>query len=489
MHLRMLVKRSIGVAIVLFWCLMNVLLIRRQVWNPPSPIALRGGEKITDRIEEWWAVFHHGEKIGYATQTINPKLQGYEIQDYSMLRLQLLGTPQIATMRAAVDVDSEWALKQFDFELQSREMHFRARGHVLPGKLSVETISAGHATTRDIPLTQTPYVLAALKPYVATQQLEPKKEYRFWTFDPATLSQQVTTITIEAREHIRIGERSEPAMRVRQQFKGISVVSWLDGQGRILKEESPAGLSLIRQSREEARSLSRSLPLDLIAQTSIPSDVPIPEPNRKRLLKLKLSGFDLMSFPLSGGRQRLDGDRLKITLEQLKTNPSVSIPVEDRRVSSFLQATPFMQSDHPRIRALAQTIIAGETDARKAALLIKDWVYQKIAKEPTVSIPSALEVLQSRKGDCNEHTVLFNALARAAGIPAKTAVGVVYLRGAFYYHAWSEVWLGDWISLDSVLDQFPADVTHVKFLEGDIDRQIDILQLIGKLKIQVLEVS
>ena len=491
MHLRMLVKRSIGVVIVVFWCLMNVLLIRRQLWNPPPPIALRGGEKITQRIEEWWAVFHRGEKIGYATQTINPKLEGYEIQDYSMLRLQLLGTTQVATMRAVVGVDSEWALKQFDFELQSREMHFSARGQVLPGKLSVETKSAGHATTRDIPLSQTPYVLAALKPYVATQQLEPKKEYYFWTFDPATLSQQVTTIMIEAREHIRIGERSEPAMRVRQRFKGISVISWLDGQGRTLKEESPAGLSLIRQSREEARSLSRSrsLSLDLIAQTSIPSDVLIPEPNRKRRLKLKLSGFDLTSFPLSGGRQRLDGDRLEITLEQLKANPSVSIPVEDRRVSSFLQATPFTQSDHPRIRALAQTIIGGETDARKAALLIKDWVYRKIAKEPTVSIPSALEVLQSKKGDCNEHTVLFNALARAAGIPAKTAVGVVYLRGAFYYHAWSEVWLGEWISLDSVLDQFPADVTHVKFLEGDIDRQIDILQLIGKLKIHVLEAS
>ena len=59
-----------------------------------------------------------------------------------------------------------------------------------------------------------------------------------------------------------------------------------------------------------------------------------------------------------------------------------------------------------------------------------------------MSIPNALEVLQSKKGDCNEHTVLFNAFARAAGIPAKTVVGVVYLRGAFYYHAWSEVWLG-----------------------------------------------
>jgi hypothetical protein len=40
-----------------------------------------------------------------------------------------------------------------------------------------------------------------------------------------------------------------------------------------------------------------------------------------------------------------------------------------------------------------------------------------------------------------------------------------------------------------VLNQFPADATHIKFLEGEIDRQIDILQLIGNLKIQVIEAS
>jgi transglutaminase-like putative cysteine protease len=122
-------------------------------------------------------------------------------------------------------------------------------------------------------------------------------------------------------------------------------------------------------------------------------------------------------------------------------------------------------------------------------MLIKDWVYRNIAKQPTISIPNALEVLRIRKGDCNEHTVLFNALARAVGIPAKTVIGVVHLRGAFYYHAWSEVWAGAWVSLDPVFNQFPADVTHIKFLEGDIDRQIDILRLIGNLKIEVLEAS
>ena len=487
----MLVKRSIGVAIVLFWCLMNVLLIKRQHWASPPPITLRSTEKITDRIEESWGVFYRGDKIGYASQIIDPKPQGYRIRDQSVLRLQLLGTTQTATTQLETEVDQEWTLQNFNFDLQSNDVRFKARGQVTPGKLSLEVESAGHTTKKEIALKQRPYLLAALKPYVITQQLEPGKQHYFSTFDPATLSQQVTAVTIEGRERLRIGTQLEPVIRIRQQFKGISVVSWVDGSGRTLKEETPSGLSLIRQSPEEARRLSdsRSVPLDLIAQASIPSDVSISNPLQKHFLRLKLSGFDLSKFPLHGGRQQLNGDRLAISREEFNPIRSIAIPVQDRRLSPFLQATPFVQSDHPSIHALAQQITAGEKDARQAALRIKDWVFKEIAKEPTVSIPNALEVLRTKRGDCNEHTVLFNALARSAGIPAKTAVGIVYLDGAFYYHAWSEVWLGEWISLDSVLNQFPADVTHIKFLEGEIDQQIDILQLIGNLKIQVIEAS
>jgi transglutaminase-like putative cysteine protease len=190
---------------------------------------------------------------------------------------------------------------------------------------------------------------------------------------------------------------------------------------------------------------------------------------------------------LAAGRQQFSGDIVEVRREKIEKMVSIKIPSQNKRLVAFLQPTPYLQSDNPAIRTLAAEILAGETDAGKAALRLKDWVYRNIAKRPTISIPNALEVLKTRKGDCNEHAVLFNALARAAGIPAKTVVGVVYLRGAFYYHAWSEVWLSEWVSLDPVLNQFPADVTHVKFLEGDIDRQVDILRLIGNLKIEVLE--
>jgi transglutaminase-like putative cysteine protease len=244
---------------------------------------------------------------------------------------------------------------------------------------------------------------------------------------------------------------------------------------------------MTRQSPAQARELdgARSVRLDLIAQTSSPV-TPISNAAQKKLLRLRLSGFDPAGFSLAGGRQQFSEGVLEIRREPMEAMNTTQFPASDSRLISYLQPTPFLQSDNPAIRSLAGEIVGAEKDARKAAWRIKDWVYRNVAKKPTVSIPTALEVLQTRRGDCNEHAVLFNALARAAGIPAKTVVGVVYMRGAFYYHAWSEVWIGDWVSLDPVLNQFPADVTHVKFLEGDIDRQIEILRLIGNLKIEVL---
>ncbi|HEX9147414.1 MAG TPA: hypothetical protein VGA09_24330, partial [Candidatus Binatia bacterium] len=115
----MLVKRSIGVAIVLFWCLMNALLLKHQLWAPASFITLRSTEKIAEPMEESWGIFYRGEKIGYAHQTIDPKSKGYRIRDQSHLRLQLLGRTQDISTRADIEVDQEWALEQFDFQLTS----------------------------------------------------------------------------------------------------------------------------------------------------------------------------------------------------------------------------------------------------------------------------------------------------------------------------------------------------------------------------------
>jgi transglutaminase-like putative cysteine protease len=86
-------------------------------------------------------------------------------------------------------------------------------------------------------------------------------------------------------------------------------------------------------------------------------------------------------------------------------------------------------------------------------------------------------------------------MARALGIPARIDTGLVYLRGAFYYHAWAEVWLeesagrGSWLPVDPTLDQVPADATHVRLARGGLDRQAAILALVGQAKIEVTDVA
>jgi transglutaminase-like putative cysteine protease len=107
----------------------------------------------------------------------------------------------------------------------------------------------------------------------------------------------------------------------------------------------------------------------------------------------------------------------------------------------------------------------------------------------TVGVPSALEVLESRSGDCNEHTQLFIALARAAGIPARGAAGLAWVDGKFYYHAWPEVYLGTWVAVDPTFGQFPADAAHLRFTSGGVTRQVELLRLIGNLDIDVLDAS
>jgi len=89
-------------------------------------------------------------------------------------------------------------------------------------------------------------------------------------------------------------------------------------------------------------------------------------------------------------------------------------------------------------------------DPKRVASELTRSVYGMLEKSITFSIPNAVQVLETRQGDCNEHTVLYIALARALGLPARTAVGLVYLNGSFFYHchAWPEVWLDEWVAVD-----------------------------------------
>jgi transglutaminase-like putative cysteine protease len=183
------------------------------------------------------------------------------------------------------------------------------------------------------------------------------------------------------------------------------------------------------------------------------------------------------------------GDTVVVQRETLPITARYRLPDAGPKYRRDLEPEPLIQSDDPRIQAQARQIIGNTRRPERAAERLTRWVYSSLAKEATPGIPSALDVIARRRGDCNEHTVLFVALARAVGLPARTAAGLVYLDGTFYYHAWPEVWLGEWVAVDPTFGEFPADAAHVRLTIGGLARQLELVPLIGQLQVDVVQVG
>jgi transglutaminase-like putative cysteine protease len=190
-----------------------------------------------------------------------------------------------------------------------------------------------------------------------------------------------------------------------------------------------------------------------------------------------------------------DGETKVLTIDVPDPAEAVSytIPSQDRATRTYLRSTTFVPSDDPAFVRHAGRVVGEDLDARVAARKLNTWVHDNMQKVPLAGIPSAKEILRSLRGDCNEHTTLYTALARSVGLPTKMAAGIVYSEsifadGAFYYHAWPEVWLGDrWIPVDPTFGQFPADATHIALVEGALDRQMEIMGVVGRLKLTVVQ--
>ena len=204
-------------------------------------------------------------------------------------------------------------------------------------------------------------------------------------------------------------------------------------------------------------------------------------------MKARIKGVKLTGFELDGGRQTLNGDVIEVRRETIDVRDEASLPIKDPHLMPYTFPSQFVQSNDPRIINQARELTADVSSPLTRIDKIVDWVFKSLEKRPTMSVPSAVDVLETKVGDCNEHAVLTAGLLRAAGIPTKTAVGVLYFEGRFYYHAWNEVFWGKWMAIDPLLGQIPADASHIRFLTGDISRQAEVVRLIGRLKMEILE--
>ncbi|MGD8389471.1 MAG: transglutaminase domain-containing protein, partial [Desulfobacteraceae bacterium] len=418
---------------------------------------------------------------------------GYIIQEEIFLKIDLMGLASGVYAMTRCRVDQDFGLRRFQFKMTSGALSYEAAGRVEEGRLTIETGRKGEKRTRRIPIEEPPILAASLAHYFSGRPLRVGDAFQFPIFDPSTMSRKKAEVRVVAREEVEIRGIAYKAFRLETELWGTILTFWLDENGGTLKETGFMGLTAVRSSAAVApENIQGSGETDFYDLSAVKPDRKLPRPRDLSYLKVRFGGIE--DVPMgrevwNGGRQRFSESVMVVEREELQSIPA------DRENDAGMEkafenelAPDFnIESDHQEIVQAARTIVDEEQDPLRMAQLVLSWVYENLEKRPVVTIPSALEVLRSKVGDCNEHATLTTALLRALGIPTRIAVGLVYLRGRFFYHAWNEVYVGQWVSLDATLNQMPVDATHMKLLEGNLEKQVDVIGLVGRLKIEVLE--
>ncbi|MBZ5557271.1 MAG: transglutaminase-like domain-containing protein [Acidobacteriia bacterium] len=444
---------------------------------------------------QWRGVYYRGEKIGFTVSQTLQKDDGFELEEDGRLQMAMLGATTAATIHTTARVDASFALRSFEFSLDPGTGPVAVRGQV-NGRhlaLSVTTPSGTRNEERDLP--EPPALSLNLSRKLANGGLVTGARYEWSIFDPATLRNAPVIVRVGKREFVPGVTTPIPATHVEMEYAGLRTTSWVTDTGEVLREESPMGLITVRETAEAARAMavSRRTQVDMLrAAAVVPVGVTwrIDEPRDVRRIRLQLTNADLSGFDLNGV-----GQTFADSIVEIRDPQSFKAERADPDAAKYLAPEAFIESDAPEIIAESAIAARGATDVRDRAEKITRYVNAILDKKPTVSLPSAREVLRTRVGDCNEHTALYVAMARAQHIPSRIAVGMVYIHGAFYYHAWPEVYLdegsnrGLWLPVDPTLNQFPADGTHLRLTRGGLEKQAMILPLIGKLKMRILDLE
>ena len=451
--------------------------------------------KALPEFHDWYGVYLQGKKVGYV-ESLRHKVSDH---GQNLLVARQTMTAHVSGMGQDVSVEvvtenqyenANGKLARLSFKQTTSTGAVELLGEMKGKTLNVIFKAGGEQRPSTVALTE-----SANDSYAGEiLALDPKAKIGdkkvTHTYDASV--QKVTEVDYEL---IKIEDRLLDGVNAKVRFVAskmpelnIDEEAVYGPDGRVL--ESKIGGIFTMRLEDEKRAKDVGYSQDVLISFVVPVDRPIDDPAKVSELDVRLVGaghYDLPQTPRQ--HSTAQGDSLDVHVERVKFDPAsaVQLPVDARQFKDTLKPENLIQSDAPEIRRLAHEIVGKEKNSYKAAQLILDWVYSHVENAYVPAVSNALEVFHSLKGDCGEHQVLFVALARAAGIPARAVVGMTYWPpgNGFGYHAWAEVYVGQWIAVDPTQHAMNADATHIQLAGGDLAEQARITALIGKMKAQI----
>jgi hypothetical protein len=360
------------------------------------------------------------------------------------------------------------------------------------------------------------------------RKAKPGDEISFARYEPTITSTVMVQAAVKKEEDVEV-LRAEPGMNKRvtekllrietkpeeikigdQSLKLPGMVLWLDKEwNQVRSEFELQGLGKIvffrtTKAAATADNGAAELSPDIGLSSMIRLNRAIPHPHETNSVtyRITVKDDDKPETVLSqDARQKVDhikGNTFELHVQSVRAPSDEPEPQELKIDDKFLKSSFYIDSDNERIKELAAEAVGRETAPWKKAQAIERWVHVKMRGDSGVAFCTASQVADKLRGDCRQHAMLTAAMCRAAGIPSRTALGLVYIersgrRPEMGFHMWTEVWVkGQWIGIDATLGQGSVGAAHIKISDHSwydvqsLTPMLPVSRVLGRLSIDVV---
>ncbi len=188
-----------------------------------------------------------------------------------------------------------------------------------------------------------------------------------------------------------------------------------------------------------------------IAMTGSQSARLFPEDHRQRVVRGESFSADTMHVRIERAYQQFEEETL---------------PLLDASLLPYLKPSHYLSLESDRIRDRAAVLRNWDRNSANVAREILQWCGQAFVEDALAPVLPADRFVQAPRGGELQAAILFVALARKAGIPARFVLGMLPSGGHWVSTVWAEAWSGEWVSLDPLRGEIMLDAFHVKLLHA-----------------------
>jgi transglutaminase-like putative cysteine protease len=468
-------------------------------------------------IEETWAAhFIGGNKVGQR-QTRVFRLRRDDGPDLLWIvavdRLQIARFGELTEQElttASLETE-EGQVRQLAYQLKSGDAVQQTRGQVSGSQLELEGSGFGAGRRVTLGWSAQQHGVFAVERSLRRAAMRAGERRIVEAFVPLLDQTAEIELVAERQETVDVDEHDQSLLRIaavdpRAADQPAETVYWTDATGAIVKTQETF-LNRVTVVVDAARAMrpNQAAHVDLGIDVSVPVAQPISQPEAVKyaVYRVRTEGVEPQRVFAIGLSQRVlpaepdEPDVALVTVSEVTPDqPAVPDIEPDRPQPDDLAPNALVQSDDPRVVAIADSVAGSVDDPWFAAQLLEQHIFRRLSKTTASSIfASAAEVARRRAGDCSEHAVLLAALCRARRIPARVAVGLLYSEAdqRFLYHMWTEVWIKDrWIPLDATLGKGGIGGYHLKLRDSSLARQtaysaiLPVYRWAGRIQIEVV---